>query len=157
MSEIMWKGYKNGNVYNYDEVEPGVVEIINNAPENAICKCGKIEYLNIPASFDIETTSWKDEDDNKFATMYVWQFGVNGTIFMGREWSQLKILINSLVDYLDLTPHRRLIVYVHNLGYEFQFMRKWFNWDKVFAIKRRRPVYAVTGAIEFRCSLFLSN
>lgn len=156
-NEIMWKGYKKGNVYNYDEVEPGVVEIINNAPENAICKCGKIEYLNIPASFDIETTSWKDEKGDKFATMYVWQFGVNGTIFMGREWGQLKLLIKSLVDYLDLTPHRRLIVYVHNLGYEFQFMRKWFKWDKIFAIKRRRPVYAITGGIEFRCSLFLSN
>ena len=32
-----------------------------------------------------------------------------------------------------------------------------FEWDRVFAIKQRRPVYAICGGLEFRCSLFLSN
>ena len=50
-----------------------------------------------------------------------------------------------------------MIIYVHNLGYEFQFMRKHFEWDSVFARKTRRPMKAVTGPFTFKCSLFLSG
>lgn len=51
-----------------------------------------------------------------------------------------------------------LFVYVHNLSYEFQFLRKWFEWQRVFSIDLRKPIYAITtGNIEFRCSYLLSG
>ena len=122
-------------------------------------------YFNIPASFDIETSSLYDKRDVKFATMYIWQFGLNGLVIYGRTWQEFDQLLKTLVSQLIITDHRRLIVYVHNLSYEFQFIRKRINWAKnkkkrnvVFSLEKRRPIYALTqDGIEFRCSYFLSN
>lgn len=122
-----------------------------------LVQSGKITYFNIPCSFDIETSSWTDERGNHYACMYIWQFGLNGSVIYGRTWDEFGMLLAYLDEKLELSESRHLVIYVHNLGYEFQFIRKYFNWSKVFAIKRRRPVYAISGGFEFRCSLFLSN
>ena len=156
-----WTGYKNGNVYPASQLANALIEAFEQQ-EVEIVTQGKIEYFNIPASFDIETTSFIAGHDVKgepikVATMYIWQLGFNGTVVYGRTWEEFGNVLYELVDYLELSETRHLVIYVHNLGYEFQFMRKWFDWDKVFAIKQRRPVYAITGGLEFRCSLFLSN
>lgn len=121
-----------------------------------------VEVYNVPAAFDIETSSWYQEDfegnAEKVSTMYIWQFGLDGSVIYGRTWEEFMYFCKNLAKYLGLGKKRKLIVYVHNLGYEFQFIRKWFNWVEVFSIKNRRPVKALTDiGIEFRCSLFLSN
>ena len=47
---------------------------------------------------------------------------------------------------------------MHNLAFEFQFIRKLVEWESVFAIKERTPVKCLTSmGIEFRCSLILSG
>ena len=124
----------------------------------------RLEYYNVPAAFDIETSSVYD-GNVKFATMYIWQFGLNGVSIIGRTWLEFKQLLSQLTDYFGLSHRKRLIIYVHNLAYEFQFMRKHIKWakdnsgnDVVFSLKKRRPIYALTECgIEFRCSYFLSN
>lgn len=156
-----WRGYKIGKVYKASQLAEAFKEAFEEQ-EIEIVEDGDFEYFNIPVAFDIETTSFIAGKDStgeqiKAATMYIWQFGINGTVIYGRTWEEWFNLLNELVDYLELSSRRRLIIYVHNLGYEFQFIRKWFDWDKVFAIKQRRPVYAICGGLEFRCSLFLSN
>lgn len=99
--------------------------------------------------------------DNKRAVMYIWQFGVriNGEdiITYGRTWEEFTKFIEVLSSQLELSSTRRLLVYVHNLPYEFGFMRKHFKWDKVFMLDDRKPVYCRYGGIEFRCSLKLSG
>ena len=156
-----WQGYNNSNVYEASQLAEALKEAFEDR-DIELVESNKIEYFNIPASFDIETSSFiasKDENGEpvKAATMYIWQLGLNGTVIYGRTWDEFDNVINELVDYLELSSKRHLLIYVHNLGYEFQFIRKRFEWDKVFAIKQRRPVYAICGGIEFRCSLFLSN
>lgn len=156
-----WQGYNNSNVYEASQLAEALKEAFEDR-DIELVESNRIEYFNIPASFDIETTSFiasKDENGEpvKAATMYIWQLGLNGTVIYGRTWDEFDNVINELVDYLELSSKRHLLIYVHNLGYEFQFIRKRFEWDKVFAIKQRRPVYAICGGIEFRCSLFLSN
>ena len=159
----MWRGYVTGNVYPVSRLEDALNEAFETDPIEIINGYGS-EYYNIPAAFDIETTSYtipgpsgKKDDVEKKALMYIWQFGINGTVIYGRTWDEWVHMLHQLVDYLDLSERRKIIIYVHNLGYEFQFMRKWLKWDKIFAIKKRRPVYAISGGLEFRCSLFLSN
>lgn len=116
----------------------------------------KISYLNIPAAFDIETSSFYINGE-KFACMYCWQFGIYNLVTMGRTWDEFKLFLKAIEILLSLSTGSRLIVYVHNLPYEFQFMRKWLDWDKVFCLENRKPVYCVSGGIEFKCSLKLSG
>ena len=158
----MWAGFM-GNAYPYSQLE----EFYNEAIETKdieIIKTKKCAYFNIPAAFDIETTSWTDGkypngSPIHMATMYIWQFGLNGSVIYGRTWEEFERFLAFLEAKMGLSEYRHLIIYVHNLAYEFQFLRRRpvFNWDKVFAIKRRRPAYAICGGFEFRCSLFLSN
>ena len=117
-----------------------------------------IHYFNCACSFDIETTSFIDSHNEKCATMYEWTLGLNGLCMIGRTWQEFINVIGVIVDSLLLDKDRRLIIGVHNLGYEFQFMRHYFEWEKVFAVDLRKPVYALTtNGIEFRDTLILSG
>ena len=138
-----------------------------------------IYYYNIPCSFDIETSSFYiDENDHtidystkkerlqidskynpdKRAVMYIWQLGLNGYVIVGRTWKEFTDTINTITTTLGLNEKKRLMIFVHNLSYEFQFICKRFNWFKVFAIDLRTPIYAITDSfIEFRCSYLLSG
>lgn len=137
-------------------------EEVDNRRENwEIIRVGKKEYYNIPAAFDTETTSIKRKDskgeDRKAAWVYIWQFGIDDLIIYGRNLAGFVEFISQLTKHLFLTPSRRLLVYVHNLGYDFQFIRKEFSWSKVFAVEKRSPIYAITGGVEFRDSYILAN
>ena len=114
------------------------------------------EYLNIPAAFDIEVSSFYDHGEKR-ATMYIWQLGVYNLVTCGRTWEEFRSTVQALQQILRLNEHRRLIIYVHNLAYEFQFIRKHFMWDNVFLLEERKPVYARTDGVEFRCSLKLAG
>ena len=105
-----------------------------------------------------ENRPGKQEEDNKRSLMYVWQMAINGTTIIGRTWPQFVELLNKLTDYLQLNKDKRLIIWVHNLAFEFQFLKDYFKWSKVFAISTRKPIYALTETgIEFRCSYILAN
>lgn len=118
------------------------------------------EYYNIPAGFDIEVSSFyhgEKKPENKRAIMYVWQFGIHNYVTTGRTWDEFIKFLNLLSRVFSLNDNRRLPVYVHNLPYEFQFIRKRIEWDEVFLLSERKPVYAVSQGIEFRCSLKLAG
>ena len=118
-------------------------------------KKGKVG--NVASVFDIEATSFY-KDDNKQATMYAWVFGLNGRCIKGRTWGEFLDAIDKLKEFYNLSLEKRLIIYVHNLSYEFQFMKGLFEWDKVFSLDTRKPLYAITkDGIEFRCSYLLSG
>lgn len=120
------------------------------------------DYYNIPCAFDIEVSSFYVYDQRtlekrKTACMYVWQFGIWNWVTTGRTWEEYKDLLDKLQVILDLDSHKILVCYVHNLAYEFQFLRKRFEWDRVFFLDVRKPVYAVSDGIEYRCSYKLSS
>lgn len=119
-----------------------------------------IEYLNVECAFDIESTSTTVAGENKMSFMYAWAFGMKDERYItrGRTWEELVTLCKTLVDKYQLNDNKRLVCYIHNLGYEFQFMRKYFEWDEVFAVDNRKPITARTvSGIEFRDSLILSG
>ena len=116
-----------------------------------------IAYYNISNSFDIETSSFYDNDE-KIGLMYCWQLGINGNVVFGRTFEELIETFKILKRELRINIDKRLVVYVHNLAFEFQFIRKYFEWYEVFSIDSRRPIYAVTKTgFEFRCSYILSG
>ena len=118
-----------------------------------------IEYLNIESAFDIETSSVKIQD-KKAGFMYIWMWGLGygNNVYYGRTWEEFIGLCELLQKVYNLCEHRRLIIYVHNLGYEFQFMRKYFKWLEVFAVDERKPIKALCSyGIEFRDSYILSG
>lgn len=117
------------------------------------------EYLNLECSFDIETTSTYVDGD-KFSFMYLWGFGLGDGDFLtyGRTWVEFLDFLKMLSNELNLHRNRVLVCYVHNLGYEFQFMRKYFNWLNVFSVEERKPIKALCDlGIEFRDSYILSG
>lgn len=122
------------------------------------CKDNKgIEYYNEPISFDIETTSYNDGEHMR-GFMYIWTFAIRETIIQGRTWESFVQLCEQIQKWYGLYEEKRMVIYVHNLSFEFQFMHKWFKWLEVFSLKKRQPVRALTDlGIEFRCSYKLSG
>lgn len=153
--ELTWEGYKNYDRYwLVNQREEWLAEIKASHPERV--EYGKKLIWNIPCSFDIETSSYK-KMGVKMATMYLWSLNINGSTIVGRRWSEFVDIIHFVAERMQ-TDKNTLIIYVHNLGYEFQFMRSWFKWKDVFAVKERRPVHAtLSNGIEFKCSYILSN
>ena len=120
----------------------------------------KEEFLNVECGFDIETTSTYIEGE-KVAFSYIWAFGIGSTgehIYYGRTWKEFIELCDLLTETFQLFDDKKLVCYVHNFGYEFQFMRKYLNWKTVFAVNERKPIKALSfHNIEFRDSYILSG
>lgn len=147
-------------IYNPNEIYEMIELSIAGCPQvlKRRYKEKSIHYYNCPNAFDIETTSFIDSYNEKCATMYEWTLGLNGLCMIGRTWDEYINIINIIAESLLLDKYHRLVIGVHNLGYEFQFMRHYFEWEKVFAVDLRKPVYAVTNnGIEFRDTLILSG
>lgn len=126
--------------------------------KETLIKTKGIEIYNAPCAFDIETYSFYSPEKEKQAIMYIWQLCLNGLCIVGRTWEEYLHLCETLTAELELTDKKRLIIFVHNLSYEFQFLKDWFGWFKVFAVDKRKPVYAITDqGIEYRCSYILSG
>lgn len=150
-------------VYKAQEIDlllPIYKDFIDNKKNWKKKKKGKktVQYLNLPMSFDIETSSFYNSNNEKQAIMYVWQFAVEDYVFIGRTWEEYDDFTKRLCEIFKCDIDKRIVVYVHNFSYEFQWIRKRVVWDDVFASEERKPIVAndIFG-IEYRCSYFLSG
>ena len=117
----------------------------------------KLTYYNIECSFDIETNSTYHKGE-KVAFMYIWAFGIADLKIYGRTWEEFQSLMELFSTIFELHKDKRILCYIHNFSFEFQFMRKYFEWTEVFAISERKPIKALTSlGIEFRDSYILSG
>lgn len=114
-----------------------------------VVKHKKMDYYDAVCSFDIEVYS---DPATRQGSMYIWQFCCEDVCVYGRTWDEY-IELTHLLQTLNAVT----VVYVHNLSYEFQFLRSRFEWDTIFALKPRKVLYARSGNIEYRCSYKLSN
>lgn len=129
-----------------------------------------VTYDNNIFCFDIETTSaWINNDleiipFNKridkeqykkyvpLSLVYIWQFSINDYVLYGRTLQEFKDLVDELEDIVENPT-----IWVHNLSYEFQFLLNLFKFDKVFARKAHKVIYADYNSVRFRCSYFLTR
>lgn len=149
------------NVYNINEIEEVIKLVLDD-----IKWVYKLAYsndkryreynLNIPASFDIETSSWYEDSDgnlisnddankltkkekdklNKRACMYCWQFSIGfngGNVIMGRTWQEFIDLLATLKEVFSLDKKHILNIYVHNLSFEFHWLKGYFTWGNIFS------------------------
>lgn len=110
----------------------------------------------IPATKYLELSKKEQEECNFMSTMYIWMFGINDEVYYGRTWEELKGFLIRLENW---GTYCKKYVFVHNLAYEFQFLRNIFNMKNVFARKSRKPIKFELEDfnIEFRCSYMMSN
>ena len=113
-------------------------------------------YKDIITSFDIETTSLPEI---RQSFMYVWQWAFGPElVVMGRTWDELKEFVVKLKPLFG--KDERLVCYVHNLSFEFQFLSGVFEFGAgdVFAVGSRKVLKCILDDfIEFRCSYLHSN
>ena len=115
------------------------------------------EYINLPCAFDIETSN-TEVKGTKFAFMYEWTFGIGNKICYGRTWEEFIDLCKKLKEYFELSETRILVCYIHSMTFEFQFMRKYFDWVDIFSTDERKPIRALSSlGIEFRDSYILTG
>ena len=151
-----------------------IEDFLNSINRTQVIKNKNKYFYNLPCSFDIETSSFyqsktgiiytNDEykklnlnTGNKKAIMYIWQFAISDNVIFGRTWQEFFNFINKLYFFLNLEKYY-LVVYVHNLAYEFQFICKWFKWVDIFADTERKPIKAECDKhIIYKCSYRLSG
>lgn len=116
----------------------------------------KAIYKDVVCAFDIETTALYDVEQ---AVMYVWMFQIGGQeTIVGRTWEEFQNLLYRIRQ--ELGDNEYLVVYVHNLSYEFQFLRgiHTFTPEEVFAVESRKVLKCTMfNHFEFRCSYLHSN
>lgn len=115
-------------------------------------------YADIVCAFDIETYTFNAggtaANPNWQAVLYQWQFQCGlGNTYIGRTWEELLEFLKTYHSAFEET----IVVYVHNLSYEFQFLKSVIPIESVFARDKRKVMYAVMEGYEFRCSYMHSN
>ena len=125
-----------------------------------------INYLNVATAFDIETTNIYKKDYKgriltelrPYAYMYHWQYCIADYVVFGRTWEEFAYLLEYLRKTFNLSNSKRMVIYVHNLAFEFQFLFNLFPMTEVFCKNVRKPLKALMlDCFELRCSYFLSN
>ena len=120
-------------------------------------------YYDVVSAFDIEvskaeTGSFLKSGERELRSfMYIWQYSVDGiyTVY-GRTWEDFTdffLTLSSMLEY-------KLLVYVHNLSYEFSFIRGIYDFknEDIFFMDERKPLYfRMYSFLEFRCSYRLFN
>lgn len=141
----------------YTLYTPSQATIADYTKSSKRTKDGWVKYYDIACAFDTETTSFLSGDE-KCSYCYVWQMCIDGVAVYGRTLDEFKSFCETLARIYQLTDKIRLVVYVHNLEFDFQFIRKYFNWIDYFAREERKPLYICNEfGIEFRCSYMLSG
>lgn len=116
----------------------------------------KVYYKDVICAFDIETTRLADIEQS---IMYIWMLHIhNHVTIIGRTWEELKNLFLQIREELQ---DNTLCIFVHNLSYEFQFLRAVYDFlpEEVFAVDSRKVLRCsmFDNKIEFRCSYLHTN
>ena len=125
-------------------------------------------------TFDIETTSYLILNNKQYSAieylkfdknkrelceyrccMYIWMFSINDVVYYGRYWDEFKMFLSEI----ELNVPERKIIFVHNLAFEFQFLKSVFHFQEVTARKSHKVMTALMKDynIMFKCSYIMSN
>ena len=145
-------------IYNCDNFDYTIISSTRNQRRkkgNQGKRNNKRIYKDLLCAFDIETTN---DTESLQAFMYVWQFQINDITVMGRTWNEFITFLERMKD--ELKTEEYIVIFVHNLSFEFQFLRGIYNFNKeeVFAIDSRKVLKCeMFNHFELRCSYLQTN
>ena len=151
---------------------------LTESPNPLIYKHKRCIYDDTIYTFDIETVSlfninnewqtfdyskdgdyYRDNKIDKIAVPYIWQFGINDTVYYGRELYDFENVLTTLSD-----PLITKFIFVHNLSYEFVFIqdiieKNGWHITNMCARNLRQPIQFKIEELNiyFRCSYMLTN
>lgn len=148
-------GIKTYTIENFDYSVISKSKVLKRRKGNPGTKLTNKKYLNLFTAFDIEATNDLSIGN---AFMYIWQFQIEDNTIIGRTWDEFLDFLNRIVKLLGDNVY--IVIYVHNLSYEFSFLKGIYDFtnDEVFAIEPRKVLKCeMLDHFEFRCSYLLTN
>ena len=116
----------------------------------------KSKYFDTGSGFDIETTNFEILDSH-YASMYCWQWSFDDLTVIGRSWQEFKDFSEKVKAHWANDEGIKLLVYVHNLPFEFSFIKKYFKYEKYLTKTKRDIMFFDSGCLEFRDSAILTR
>lgn len=115
-------------------------------------------------TLDTETTTLPAGSEHNpgelpLSFIYMYQIRIGGVNFILRTREELQAFMARVAERCR-DAGARIVCYVHNLSFEFQFLKSILDIapDSIFALQNRRIAkFDVNDQIEFRCSYLLSN
>ena len=126
----------------------------DNLPELPFVWHNKTYYINGDFGVDIETTSFYDITGAKRSYPYMFMVNICGNYIYCRYIHELAEIFQRLKQFYELNTRKRLIMYIHNQSFEFQFFRDICDFKEVFTRSPLKPMksFDILSCIEFRCS-----
>lgn len=111
------------------------------------------QYLSGINAFDLEDS--KIIIDNvKHGLVYLWTLNVCDTNIIGRSIDDFIECCETICEYIP--DGKRIVVWIHNLSHEFQFLKDFFDMEEVFCPVSRQPIRALMNQkIELRDTWYL--
>jgi hypothetical protein len=148
---------QNEKIYEKRDIDSDFMkEIYFSIIDKGTCRGKNRTYINDFMTMDIETTTVNRETE-PIAFAYSIAVYIAKKCIVFRTWTDYNWFINELNYKFGLTNFYRFVCYVHNLPYEFQFMRDFMHIEEVFATQPRKVVKCLSNCIEYRCSYKLTN
>lgn len=104
--------------------------------------------------YDAEKTEAFFDKCQPGALPYMWMLGIKDHIIYGRELPEFLEMLDWLADIIDDTPTD---IWIHNINYEYSFLREVIPFDDVFFTDARKPLFATYKCFTFRCSYRLTH
>ena len=143
------------NVDNFDYKIIAFAPIQRRRRGNQGRRDNKRKYKDVFCAFDIESTNDRQLQQ---AFMYIWQFQIEEYTIIGRTWPEFLTFCERVTEQLKQDEY--LLIFVHNLSYEFSFLKGIYSFDpdEVFCTDRRKVLKCeMFSHLELRCSYYLTN
>lgn len=151
---ILYTRREKGNIVYYsDDIICFDIEVCNFYvdPSGKVYSINDIFALcnNDPEKIEEKFTSF-----TAGALPFIWQCSINDWVLYGRDLPDFRDLLKYISDKIG---GAELHIWVHNLSYEYQFIREWFTFTDKFFTEARKPLNLKLDNIIFRCSYRLTN
>lgn len=115
------------------------------------------KYASDFAVFDTETS----HIDLEYSWIYQWAFKIKSLYVYGRTPTEFIKLLQKMAEHYKLTDKKRLIIYIHNLSYDYcyikHYLREYDPTIDILAIDNHAVLQVDVLGFRFLCSYKLTN